>query len=103
LNGVFYVYTGCAPDGILGDRSPFALPRANVAWDIDGEGNNVLRGGSGMFFHSNMGTGEDHNTLRLAPNSYQIGTDLWAGGGYGNGLGLTYDTIQEANLANRIG
>jgi len=103
LNGVCYVYTDCAPDGILDNRSPFALPRVNVAWDIDGEGNNVLRGGYGMFFNRNMGNVEYDNTLRLPPNSYQIATDFWAGGGYGNGIGLTYDTIQEATLSNRIG
>jgi hypothetical protein len=103
LNGVCYVYTGCAPDGIVEDRGPFALPRVNVAWDIDGEGNNVLRGGYGMFFNRNMGNVEYDNTLRLPPNSYQVGTDFWAGGGYGGGVGLTYDTISEATLANRIG
>ena len=32
-----------------------------------------------------------------------MATDFWAGGGYGNGLGLTYDTVHEATLANRIG
>ncbi len=72
LNGVCYVYTGCAPDGIVDDRGPFALPRVNVAWDIDGEGNNVLRGGYGMFFNRNMGNVEYDNTLRLAPNAYQV-------------------------------
>ena len=103
LNGLCYVETGCAPAGILDDRGPFALPRIGAAWNIDGEGNNVVRGGYGMFYNRNMGNVEYDNTLRLAPNAYQIATDLWAGGGYGNGLGLTYDTIQEANLANRIG
>ena len=58
LNGVCYVETGCAPDGILENRSPFALPRVNVAWNIDGEGNNVLRGGYGIFYNRNMGNVE---------------------------------------------
>ena len=62
-----------------------------------------LRGGYGMFYNRNMGNVEYDNTLRLAPNAYQVATDFWAGGGYGNGLGLTYDTISEATLANRIG
>ncbi len=52
----------------LDNRSPFALPRVNVAWDIDGEGNNVLRGGFGMFYNRNMGNVEYDNTLRLPPN-----------------------------------
>ena len=103
VNGVCYVYTGCAPAGILDNRSPFALPRLNVAWDIDGEGNNVLRGGYGMFYNRNMGNVEYDNTLRLPPSAYQVSTDLWAGANYGNGIGLTYDTAHEATLANRIG
>ena len=37
---------------------PFALPRVNVAWDIDGQGNNVVRGGYGMFYNRNMGNVE---------------------------------------------
>jgi len=103
LNGVCYVYTGCAPRGILADRSPFALPRVNVAWDIDGHGDNVLRGGYGLFYNRNMGNVEYDQTLNLPPNRYALKTDLWTGGGYGNGLGLTYDTAHEATLANRIG
>ena len=79
VNGICYVDTGCAPAGVFDNRSPFALPRVNVAWDIDGQGNNVLRGGYGMFFNRNMGNVEYDNTLRLAPNAYQVGTDFWAG------------------------
>jgi len=103
VNGVCYIYTGCAPDGILPERSAFALPRVNAAWDIDGQGNNVVRGGYGIFYNRNMGNVEYDNTLRLAPNSYQIETDFWAGSGYGNGTGLNYDTLHEATLASRIG
>jgi Carboxypeptidase regulatory-like domain/TonB-dependent Receptor Plug Domain len=103
VNGVCYVYTDCAVAGVLGNRSPFALPRVNVAWDIDGGGNNVLRGGYGIFYNRNMGNVEYDNTLRLAPNAYNVSTDFWAGGGYGNGAGLNYDTAHEATLSNRIG
>ena len=103
VNGVCYVENGCAPEGILDNRSPFALPRVNVAWNIDGEGNNVLRGGYGLFYNRNMGNVEYDNTLRLAPNAYQVGVDFWSGGGYGNGVGLNYDTASQATLANRIG
>src|SRR3989454_3959745 len=103
VNGVCYVYTGCAGAGVLPNRAPFALPRAGFAWDVDGHGNNVVRGGYGMFYNRNMGNVEYDNTLRLAPNAYNVSTDFWAGGNYGNGLGLTYDTAHEATLANRIG
>jgi hypothetical protein len=103
VNGVCYVENGCAPAGILDNRSPFALPRVGFAWNIDGESNNVLRGGYGIFYNRNMGNVEYDNTLRLAPNAYQVATDFWAGGSYGNGVGLTYDTVSEATLSNRIG
>src|SRR6266851_3450213 len=103
VNGVCYVANGCAGAGVLPNRSPFALPRVNVAWNIDGQSNNVLRGGYGIFYNRNMGNVEYDNTLRLAPNAYNVSTNFWDGGGYGNGLGLTYDTAKEATLANRIG
>jgi hypothetical protein len=63
----------------------------------------VLRGGYGIFFNRNMGNVEYDNTLRLPPSAYQVSTDFWAGGNYGNGLGLTYDTAREATLESRIG
>src|SRR6185369_11228475 len=103
VNGVCYVYNGCGPAGVLPNRSAFVLPRINAAWDIDGQGKNVIRGGYGLFYNRNMGNVEYDTSLRLAPNAYQVSTDLWAGGGYGNGRGLNYDTVSEATLANRIG
>jgi Carboxypeptidase regulatory-like domain/TonB-dependent Receptor Plug Domain len=103
LNGVCYVETGCAPDGILENRSPFALPRVNVAWNIDGESNNVLRGGYGIFYNRNMGNVEYDQTLRLPPNAYQVAIDFWSASSFGNGVGLTYDTIKEATFASRVG
>ena len=103
LNGVCYVYNGCAPAGVLPNRPAFALPRANVAWDIDGEGKNVLRGGYGMFYNRNMGNVEYDNSLRLPPNAYHVAADFWNSGGIANGLGLTYDTASLVTMADRIG
>ena len=79
LNGVRYIEDGDAPAGILENRSPFAMPRVNVAWDLDGQGNNVLRGGYGIFYNRNMGNVEYDNTLRLPPYIYRLNQD--AGGG----------------------
>jgi hypothetical protein len=103
VNGVCYVYNDCAGAGVLPDRPAFALPRVSFAWNIDGDGNNVLRGGYGLFYNRNMGNVEYDTSLRLAPNAYQVNTDVWAGSGYGNGRGLNYDTVSEATLASRIG
>ena len=67
VNGVCYVETGCALDGVFGNRDPFALPRVNAAWDIDGEGNNVLRGGYGIFYNRNMGNVEYDTSFGWRP------------------------------------
>jgi hypothetical protein len=102
LNGVCYVASGCAPAGILANRSPFAMPRVNLAWDIDGQGNNVVRGGYGWFYNRNMGNVEYDQTLHLPPAAYSITTTVFDGSTYGNGIGLDYDTAAQATLANRI-
>jgi hypothetical protein len=103
LNGVRYIEDGQAPEGILPNRSPFAMPRVNIAWDIDGQGNNVVRGGYGIFYNRNMGNVEYDNTLRLPPYVYGLNADVYNSGGLGGGRGLTYDTIDEITLANRLG
>ena len=103
LNGYRYIEDGAAPEGILPNRSPFAAPRVNVAWDLDGQGNNVLRGGYGIFYNRNMGNVEYDNTLRLPPYIYHVNQDAGGGANYGNGLGLTYTTLPEATLASRLG
>jgi hypothetical protein len=102
LNGYCYVDTGCAGAGILPNRSPFAMPRVNAAWDIDGQGNNVIRGGYGLFYNRNMGNVEYDQTLHFPPGTYSdIKTDTFNGSGLGGGVGLTYDTAREATLAAR--
>jgi hypothetical protein len=103
MNGVCYVSSGCAPSGIFENRSPFAMPRVNAAWDITGDGTNVVRGGYGLFFNRNMGNVEYDNTLRLPPALYGLNVDVGQGSTYGGGRGLTYDTLDEATLATRLG
>ena len=73
VNGLCYVYNGCAPAGVLPNRDAFFLPRVNAAWDIGGDGNNVIRGGYGMFYNRYQGNFEYDSYLRLAPNAYNVG------------------------------
>jgi Carboxypeptidase regulatory-like domain/TonB-dependent Receptor Plug Domain len=94
LNGFRYVADGSAPDGLLDNRSPFAMPRVNVAWDIDGQGNNVLRGGYGLFYNRNMGNVE-YSALRSPPAVFRTGIDVFGGSSLGGGVGLNYDTVDE--------
>jgi hypothetical protein len=103
LNGVRYVERGDAPNGILPNRDPFVMPRVNLAWDIDGQGSNVLRGGYGMFFNRNMGNVEYDNTLRLPPYIYSLSIETFAASNYGGGTGLNYNTLDEVTLQNRLG
>jgi Carboxypeptidase regulatory-like domain/TonB-dependent Receptor Plug Domain len=104
LNGYCYVSTGCADDGVLENRPLFAMPRINAAWDIDGEGNNVVRGGYGLFYNRNMGNVEYDNALRLPPAAYNINADVFnTPDPDGTGVGLTYSTLDDIRLADRIG
>jgi len=65
LNGVRYAALGQAPLGVLPNRSPFTLPRANVAWNIRGDGVSVLRGGYGMFANRPRGSVEQGPALSV--------------------------------------
>jgi hypothetical protein len=103
LNGVRYISQGQAPSGVFDNRSPFAMPRVNLAWNIDGESNNVLRGGYGLFYNRYMGNVEYDNTLRLPPDIYSINANDDNAVSYGDGVGLTYDTLRQATLQNRLG
>ena len=74
---------------MLDNRSPFAMPRVNVAWDIDGNGNNVLRGGYGLFYNRNMGNVEYDPATQLPPASVRASIRTCIGGAnYGGGVGL---------------
>jgi hypothetical protein len=97
INGFRYSADGSAPDGLLDNRSPFAMPRVNVAWDLDGHGNNVIRGGYGLFYNRNMGNVE-YSALRSPPAVYRTGTDAYGGSGLGGGIGLAYDTLDEVGI-----
>jgi hypothetical protein len=103
LNGFCYVNTGCAPPGMFANRSPFAMPRLNAAWDINGAGRNVIRGGYGLFYNRNMGNVEYSPTISMPPGAYTINEDVSTGAGLGNGLGLTYATLPEASLGAENG
>jgi hypothetical protein len=105
LNGYCYVSTGCAPESIMPTRDPFAMPRVNAAWDIDGEGTNVLRGGYGLFYNRNMGNVEYDSFLRIPPEYIEISAETWGSSGFQNAagqtVGLSYDTLPQT-FANRI-
>jgi hypothetical protein len=94
LNGYQYAATGDVPRDLVGNRSPFYMPRINAAWNIDGEGNNVVRGGYGMFVNRPMGNVEYDTTLRVPPNAYRTGAAAGDFSGLADGVGLNYDTLR---------
>jgi len=101
LNGWRYASAGQAPLGGVDNRNPFIMPRINAAWDVTGNGKNVLRGGFGMFYNRNMGNLE-YDYLRIPPTSYLVSIGSSAASNLGNGLGLTYDTIRQLDWTTRV-
>jgi hypothetical protein len=101
LNGWRYTAAGQAPLGGLDNRSPFVMPRVNVAWDLTGDSNNVLRGGFGIFYNRNMGNLE-YDYLRIPPTSYQVSIGSGDASNLGGGVGLTYDTIRQLDWTTRL-
>ncbi len=102
LNGVRYAALGQAPLGVLPNRAPFALPRVNMAWNIDGTGLSVLRGGYGMFVNRPMGNVDMEPAARVSPNAYNVGVDAFYDPTLG-GQGLTYDTVRLIPFTSLIG
>jgi hypothetical protein len=103
LNGYQYAATGDVPLSLVPNRSVFWMPRLNAAWNIDGDGNNVLRGGYGMFINRPMGNVEYDTTLRIAPNAYRTGAPAGEYQELAGGLGLNYDTLRLVDGLARAG
>ncbi len=104
LNGYRYAATGDVPKSLTDNRKPFWMPRVNLAWNIDGEGNNVLRGGYGMFVNRPMGNVEYDTTLRVPPVAYRTGVSPGdVGSDFAGGRGLNYDTLRFVDGYQRAG
>ncbi|HEX6464468.1 MAG TPA: hypothetical protein VFZ98_08450, partial [Vicinamibacterales bacterium] len=100
VNGWRYSSSSQAPLGATPNRSPFAMPRVNAAWDLTGNGNNVVRGGFGVFYNRNMGNLE-YDFLHVPPVTYSVSTNSGASSDLG-GVGLTYDTLHLLDWRTRL-
>jgi hypothetical protein len=102
LNGFQYDMYDEVDPNLIPARPAQWMPRVNVAWNIDGESRNVLRGGVGMFVNRPMGNVEYDVSLRNAPNGYFTGLTANDTGLIG-GRRLTYENARYMDAYARAG
>jgi hypothetical protein len=76
-NGLLIAANGQVDKKLIPNPSVQFAPRLNVAWDIGGKGDLVLRGGAGLFYSRVQGNYQ-YGILGLPPNSYNAGYDSGA-------------------------
>ena len=70
LNGFRYDALNEVDPDLIPARGVQWMPRVNVAWNMDGESNNVLRGGSACSSTARWATSSTTSALRNAPTGY---------------------------------
>ncbi len=103
LNGWRYASRGQAPQGGVDNRSPFAMPRLNVAWDIDRQ--RQQRPPRRRSASSTTATWATSSTTTCAFRRRRMPVSINSGdaSSLGNGVGLTYDTIRQLDWTTRVG
>lgn len=66
-NGLLLARRGEIPQGSVPNNPPQLAPRVNFAWDINGNGSFVLRGGGGLFYNRVQGNFQYGPALRNPP------------------------------------
>ncbi len=107
-NGIVSARRGQIPKGGVTPPPVEWAPRLNIAWDVKGNGDMVIRGGAGIFYNRVQGNAQYDATLRSATNG-NIGTSFGAGDtiqGSGTSAdgktfsqigGLTFDNLSLPN------
>jgi hypothetical protein len=55
VNGLAYASLGQIPQGMVDSRPLLFMPRVNFAWDLQGNGDTIVRGGAGVFYVREQG------------------------------------------------
>ena len=102
VNGVAYSALGQVPQRLTDSRPLLWMPRLNFAWDVKGDGDIILRGGSGIFFTREQGNAQ-YDIINLSPNAFRSTLDAgslqsaFPGQGYNGYDGLDYQTTGQAD------
>ena len=89
------------PKGILENPGITWMPRLNVAWDIGGKGDWVIRAGAGLFYNRVQGNYDYYSSGQM-PNTYAATVDTpWNSVNGSNGLNFNnLDDIDPFAFAN---
>ena len=95
------------PKGVLDNLPLQWMPRLNVAWDVGGKGDLVLRAGAGLFYNRVQGNYDYYSSGEM-PNTYRASVDTPWGAANGNGLTFSdlgnidpFSTISNVDINSR--
>ena len=107
-NGFLLAARNEIPKGVLPNPPVAWMPRLNIAWDIGGKGDWVIRAGAGMFYNRVQGNYDYYSSGQM-PNMYSAVIDTpWNSVNGSNGLSFSnlnlvdpFSAIANVNINSR--